>query len=111
LASEIAEALLLGTMGMVVSILAVWSFYYLRSRIKVLETEMSNAELEAVTCLKAHPQWRGRLEHSTATTGIFTGGDAFAGRRWEVPYDRQRPLLLAFWCALYVAFLLAHAWS
>jgi biopolymer transport protein ExbB/TolQ/biopolymer transport protein ExbD len=112
LASEIAEALLLGTMGMVVSILAVWSFYYLRSRIKVLETEMSNAELEAVTCLKAHPQWRGRLEHSTATTGIFTGGDAFAGRSWEVPYDRQRPLLLAFWCcALYVAFLLAHAWS
>ena len=112
LASEIAEALLLGAMGIVVSILAVWCFYYVRSRVKVLETEMSNAELEAVTCLKAHSEWRGQFEHSSATTRIFTVGDAPAGRNWEVPYDRQRPLLLAFWCcALYVAFLLAHAWS
>jgi biopolymer transport protein ExbB len=112
LASQIAEALLPGAMGMVVSIFAVWCFYYVRSRLKVLETEMSNAELEAVTYLKGHPQWRGQFEHSTTTTRIFTVGDASAGRSWEVPYDRQRPLLLAFWCCgLYVAFLLAHGWS
>lgn len=112
LASEIAEALLLGAMGMVVSILALWCLYYVRSQFKVLEIEMSNAELEAITCLKAHPHWREQSERSSAPTRIFAVGDASAGRSWEVPYDRQRPLLLAFWCcALYVAFLLAHAWS
>lgn len=111
-ASQIAEALLLGTIGIVVSILAVWCFYRVRSRFKVLETEMSNAELEAVTCLKAHPQWREQFEHSSVATRIFGVGDASAARSWEVPYDRQRPLLLAFWCcALYVVFLFARAWS
>lgn len=65
LAFGIAEALLPGAMGIVVSIFAVWCFYYVRSRLKVLETEMSNAELEAVTYLKAHPQWRGQFENST----------------------------------------------
>jgi biopolymer transport protein ExbB len=110
-ASQIAEALLLGAIGIVVSILAVWCFYHVRSRFKVLENEMTNAELEAVSCLEAHPEWREQFEHSSATTRILTVGDAFAGRSWEVPYDRQRPLLLAFWCcALYVAFLLARAW-
>ena len=89
----------------------VWCFYYVRGRVKVLETEISNAELEAVTCLKAHPEWREQFEHSSATTRLFTVGDASAGGRWEV-YDRQRPLLLAFWgCALYVMFLFAQAWS
>lgn len=112
LASELAEALLLGAMGIVVSILAVWCFYYLRSRCKVHEAEMSNAELEAVTCLKAHLEWREQFEHSSAATRNFGVADAFAGRNWEVPYDRQGPLLLAFWwCALYVAVLLALAWS
>ncbi len=111
-ASQLAEALLPGAMGIVVSILAVWCFYYVRSLFKVLETEMSNAELEAVTCLKAHPQWREQFEHLSVAARIYAVGDAPAGRSWEVPYDRQRPLLLAFWCcALYVAFLLAHAWS
>jgi biopolymer transport protein ExbB/TolQ/biopolymer transport protein ExbD len=111
-ASEIAEALLPGAMGIVVSIIAVWCFYYVRSHFKMLETEMSNAEFEAVACLEAHPEWREQFEHSSATTRILTVGDAFAGRSWEVPYDRQRPLLVAFWCcALYVAFLLARAWS
>jgi biopolymer transport protein ExbB len=110
-ASEIAEALFPGAMGIVVSILAVWCFYYVRSRLRVLESEMSDAEVEAVTCLKAHPQWREQLEHSSATTRIFAVGNAAADRSWEVPYDRQRPLLLAFWCcALYVVFLLARAW-
>jgi biopolymer transport protein ExbB/TolQ/biopolymer transport protein ExbD len=110
--SRIAAALLLGAIGIVVSILALWCFYYVRGRVKVLETEISNAELEAVTCLKAHPEWREQFEHSSATTRLFTVGDASAGGRWEVPYDRQRPLLLAFWgCALYVMFLFAQAWS
>ena len=112
LASEIAEALLFGAMGIVVSILAVWSFYYLRSRLRALESEMSNAGLEAIACLEVHPQWREQFEHSSARIRIFTLGDGPASYSWEVPYDRQRALLLAFWCcALYVAFLLTHAWS
>jgi len=107
---EMAEAFLLGAMGIVVSIFAAWCFYFVRSRFKVLATEMSNAELEAITCLKAHPQWREQFEHSSTATKIFPGWDASASRSWEVPYD-QRPLLLAFWCcALYSAFLLARAW-
>jgi biopolymer transport protein ExbB/TolQ/biopolymer transport protein ExbD len=110
-ASKIAEALFPGAMGIVVSILALWCFYYVRNRFKVLESEMSGAELEAITCLKIRPQWREQLEHSSATTRIFVVGNAVADRSWEVPYDRQRPLLLAFWCcALYVVFLLARAW-
>ncbi len=105
LASELALSLLLGAMGIVVSILAVWCFYYVRHRSTVLETEMSNAELVAVSCLKAHPKWREQLEHSSAV-GMFPVADAFAGRGWEVSYDRQRPLLLAFCCcALYVIYL------
>jgi hypothetical protein len=112
LASEIAEALLPGAMGIVVSIIAVWCFYHVCSRFEMLETEMSNAELEAVSCLEAHPEWREQLEQSSVTPRILTAGDAFAGRSWEVPYDHQRPLMLAFCCcALYMAFLLARAWS
>jgi biopolymer transport protein ExbB/TolQ/biopolymer transport protein ExbD len=108
----LAEALLPGAAGIVVSILAVWCFYYVRSRCRVLESEMSNAEQKAIKCLKAHPEWREQLEHSSVTTGIFIVGDTSAGLSWEVPHDRQRALLLAFWgCALYVAFLLARAWS
>jgi len=111
-ASQIAQALLLGAMGLVVSIVAVWCFYYVRSQFKRLEIEMARAEIEAITYLKTHPQWRGKSEDSSATTRILTAGSGFAGRNWEVSYDRQRPLLLAFWCcAGYVAFLLAHAWS
>jgi biopolymer transport protein ExbB/TolQ/biopolymer transport protein ExbD len=113
LASEIAEALMPGAMGLLVSLLALWCFHYLRSRFEVLENEMSNAELEAVRCLKAHPQWREQFEHSSAEKRIFAGADASAARTWEVPYDRQRPLLLALWCcALYLAFVLARGvWS
>ena len=111
LASEIAEALLPGATGMVVSILALWCFYYMRRRFKVLESQMSDAQLDAITSLKAHPQWREQLVPSSATTRIFADGNAAADRSWEVPYDRQRPLLLAFWCcALYVVFLLVRAW-
>ncbi len=113
LASEIAEALILGAMGLLVSVFAVWCFNYLRSRFEVLENEMSNAELEAVACLKAHPQRREQFEHSSAAKRIFAVADASAARTWEVPYDRQRPLLLAMWCcALYLAYVLARGvWS
>jgi MotA/TolQ/ExbB proton channel family len=69
-ASEIAQALALGAMGLLVSILAVWCFNYLHSRIEVFEGEMSNAELEAVTCLEAHPQWGKRLNNRIRHDGF-----------------------------------------
>jgi hypothetical protein len=106
LASEIAEALIRGAMGLLVSVFAVWCFNYLRSRFEVFENEMSRAELEAVACLKAHPQWREQFEHSSAAKRIFAVADASAACTWEVPYDRQRPLLLAMWCcALFLAYV------
>ncbi len=99
-ASEIAQALALGAMGLLVSILAVWCFNYLHSRIEVFEGEMSNAELEAVRCLEAHPQWRKRFEQSYPVRRILAMPDASVVRNWEVPYDRHRPLLLAMWCCV-----------
>jgi biopolymer transport protein ExbB/TolQ len=111
IALEIADALTLGAMGLLVSLLAVWCFNYLRSRCEVLENEMSNAELETLACLQAHPQWRKQLELSSAANSIFAVADASAAHNWETPYDRHRPLLLAIWCcALYVAYLLCRAW-
>jgi len=109
LASEIAAALSLGAMGLLVSLLAVWCFNYLRGRFEVFENEMSTAGLEAVTYLKAHPQRREQFEQSFATKKVFAVGNA--ARTWEVPYDRQRPLLLAMWCcALYLAYVLVLSW-
>jgi biopolymer transport protein ExbB/TolQ/biopolymer transport protein ExbD len=114
LASEIAQALILGAMGLLVSILAVWCFNYLHSRLEMFEREMSNAELEAVTCLEAHPQCLKRFEQSYPARRIFAAPDASVARTWEVPYDRHRPLLLGMWCCvLYLAYVLARGvyWS
>jgi biopolymer transport protein ExbB len=49
LASEIAEALIRGAMGLLVSVFAVWCFNYLRSRFEVFENEMSKAVPPAET--------------------------------------------------------------
>lgn len=109
LASEIAAALSLGAMGLLVSLFAVWCFNYLGGRFEVFENEMSTAGLEVVTYLKAHPQRREQFEQSFATKKVFAVGNA--ARTWEVPYDRQRPLLLAMWCcALYLAYVLVLSW-
>jgi biopolymer transport protein ExbB/TolQ/biopolymer transport protein ExbD len=113
-ASQIAQALILGAMGLLVSILAVWCFNYLHSHIEVFEREMSNAELEAVTCLEAHPHWRKRFEQSYPARRILAVPDASVVRNREVPYDRHRPLLLAMWCCvLYLVYVLARGvyWS
>jgi biopolymer transport protein ExbB/TolQ/biopolymer transport protein ExbD len=110
LASEIVQALILGAMGLLVSILAVWCFNYLHSRIEVFEREMSNAELEAATCLQAHPQWRKRFDQSYPVRRILALTDASVVHNWEVPYDRHRPLLLAMsCCVLYLVYVLARS--
>lgn len=108
IASNIADALLLGAMGLLVALSAAWSLNYLRNRLEVLESEVSNAEVELVTCLRAHPQWRKQSEHLPMAAGILATADATTARTWEVPYDHLRLHLLAMWCcALYLTYVLA----
>ena len=106
-ATQIAGALLLGAIGVLVSVLAVCCFNFLRSRVDVFESEMSNAELDAITCLGAHPQWREQFEQSPGAGTTSALADASAARFREVPYDRQRLVLLAMWCcAFHLAYIL-----
>jgi biopolymer transport protein ExbB/TolQ len=115
-ASDLSTALATAAMGLLVAIPAVWCRNYLLRRMEVFESEMSNAALEAVTYLNAHPQWRNQPELSSAeaTSLVFITPRPSAARSWEVPFDHQRALLLAMWgCALYVAFIFAEGayWS
>lgn len=107
---SLAEALLTAAMGIAVAIPAVWCRNYLRDRVEALESEMSNATLEAVTYLHAHCDFRQRPERSAAGTSlIFRVSPDWAARSWEIRYDRQRPLLLAMWgCMFYIALILAQ---
>lgn len=106
-ATQIAGALLLGAIGVLVSVLAVRCFNFLRNRVEVFESEMSNEELEVITCLGAHPQWREQFEQSRGAGMASAVADASAARSREVPYDRQRLVLLAMWCcAFYLAYIL-----
>jgi biopolymer transport protein ExbB/TolQ len=115
--SSLAEALVTTAMGLLVAVPAVWWHNYLRSHMEVLESEMSNAALEAATYLNTHPEWRNRREYSAteATSLDFSMPFVSAARSWEAPYDRQRGLLLAMWLAatLFIAFICARGlyWS
>jgi biopolymer transport protein ExbB/TolQ len=108
---SLAEALVTAAAGIAVAIPAVWCRNYLRDRVEALESEMSNAALEAVTYLHAHCDLRQRPERLAAgATGLTFGvSPNWAARSWEIRYDRQRPLLLAMWgCMFYIAFILAQ---
>jgi len=108
---SLAEALVTAAMGIAVAIPAVWCRNYLRDRAEALDSEMSNAALEALTYLHAHCDSRHRPERFVAGTTdlIFRVSPDWAARSWEIRYDRQRPLLLAMWgCMFYIAFILAQ---
>jgi biopolymer transport protein ExbB len=111
-ASYMSEAVVTTAMGLIVAIPAVWFRNYLRSRIEVFESEMSNAALEALTHIKAHPEWRtqtGDLAVGASSLGLDMQKSPVP-RSWEAPYDHQRALLLALaYCALYTAFILVDA--
>ena len=110
-ASRLAEALVVTAMGLLVGIPAVWCRNYLCDRVEGFEIEMSNAALEAVTYLNTHRRWRDQPQHPpTGAAGrVFDPSQNPAARFWEVPYDRQRALLLAVWSgALYFVLILAQ---
>ncbi len=114
IASNLAEALVTAAMGLLVAIFATWSHNYFCRRVETLESGMSNAALELVTYFRRHPQHRHpyrhpcQFEHSVAGVGssLFGEPPAAPARTWEVPYDRQRALLVWIWfSALYLALL------
>lgn len=110
--SALALALVTTAIGMAVAVPAVWCRNYLYDRWEVLESEMANAALEAATCLGTHLLWRNQPGYDEG--GPFLAPRASASGSWEVPYDHQRPLLLAVGsCALYLIFVLAQGiyWS
>ena len=104
--STLALALVTTAAGLAVAIPAVWCRNHFCDRLEVFESEMSNAALEAVSYLAAHPQWRSQPGHSADQLFVARPG---ASSAWEVPYDHQWALLLsAGCCGLYLIFLLAH---
>jgi biopolymer transport protein ExbB len=114
-AAYTGEAVVTTAMGLIVAIPAVWFHNYLRSRMEVFESEMSNAALEALTHIKAHPEWRNppadlAVRVSSLDLDIQQSPVPRSWDSWEAPYDHQRALLLAMaYCALYTAFILVDA--
>lgn len=107
IAAELAIAVLLGAMGLLASVLALWCLNYLRRRLEVVQGRVSNAYLDVVERLNAHPEWRELLRELFVAERSIPSD--FATRGWEASYDRQRPLAIAMWvCVLYVAYVMAH---
>jgi hypothetical protein len=77
----------------------------------VFETDMASAAIETALYLNAHRHWRNHTKRSALgpLNSVVFVTDALADGLWEVPYDRQRVLLMAVWTywfymALYTAF-------
>lgn len=114
--SDMATALVTTAMGLLVAIPATWLNNYFCSLAEVFQTEMSNAELETITYLNSHSEGCSQSGQQAAQSSdpFLSTPDASDVWSWEVPYDRQRGLLLATGgCALYVMFLILTAadWS
>ena len=109
--SNLAEALVPAAMGLLVAIIATWSHNYFSRRVETLESGMSNAALELATYFRRHPQYRRQSGHSVAEVGrsLFGEPPVAGARSWEVPYDRQRALMVWIWfSAMYLASLFAR---
>jgi biopolymer transport protein ExbB/TolQ len=111
IASNLAEALVTAALGLCVAIFAGWGHDYFRGRVETLESGMSNAVLEHTAYLRRNPQYRHQFEDSAVATAGPLFGETRAARAypWEIPYDRQRALMLWIGCsAFYLAFLFAR---
>jgi biopolymer transport protein ExbB len=116
IASNLAGALVTAALGVWVAIFAGWGHVYFRGRLETLERGMSNAVLELTAYLRLNPQYRRHCQDSTVATVGPLFGETGASRAcpWEIPYDRQRALMLWIGCsAFYLVFLLARGmyWS
>src|SRR5260370_5140520 len=63
IASEIAAALVPTTVGLLVAVVATWSYNYLWSRVEMLKSEMSEKALEMVSQLIARLEPRCQIGH------------------------------------------------
>jgi hypothetical protein len=105
--SDLARAVAITGLGLIVSILAILCRSALRRTAEVFEHEMSNAKLDMVAnfAIRSRGQHRPEQGSDDALVGflLVTPGDS-AAPLWEVPYERQQPLSLAM-CVygLYVA--------
>lgn len=111
--SDISMALTTTAMGLLVAIPAQWAYNYFFERVQIFESEMSNAALETVTCLNAHPRLRHQPGIAALQEPVFLSLQD-ARHSWEVPYDHQRELLLTVGCCGFFALLvigMAADWS
>ena len=109
LTSDLATALVMTAMGLLVAVFAMWCRNCHRNRIEVFQAEMSNAAIETIASLNAHPLCRIHPEHSAVGTinSVPVVAEVTDARSREVPYDRQRTLLLAIWTYwLYIILIL-----
>jgi len=99
LTSDLATALVMTATGLLVAVFAMWCRNCHRNRIEVFQAEMSNGAIETVASLNAHPLCRIHPEHSAVATinSVPVVAEVTNARSREVPYDRQRTLLLAIW--------------
>lgn len=108
IAANLASSLAMTAAGLLVAVPAVWCRNYLRDLVENFETEISNAELETISYISAHSEWRTRDTKLAALTSIFEADRPSAPHAWEVRFDRSRLLLFAMWSgALVNGFLLA----
>jgi len=108
IALGIAQSLIPTALGLSVGIIAVWFHNHLSRRVELIGSDMLQAENDLLDLLKTHPKWRHErhgLQAKRSQT-LFTTEVPW----WEVPYDRQRPLLIQVWgCAAVLAILLLHS--
>jgi biopolymer transport protein ExbB/TolQ len=104
-ASDISNALVMTAVGLLVGILAVWFHNYLWRRIEVLQTEMWEAETDTIQHLKSDRQ-RHRQHEPMAVTRTDSCFVMAKPSSREVPYDRQRALLLSILlCGIYLVLM------
>jgi hypothetical protein len=108
IALGIAQSLIPTALGLSVGIIAVWFHNHLSRRVELIGSDMLQAENDLLDLLKTHPKWRHERHGLEAKGGqtLLTTEVPW----WEVPYDRQRPLLIQVWgCAAVLAILLLHS--
>src|SRR4029079_9961097 len=93
LAGSFSIALLFTALGLLISVLSMWSYDCLALRSNKLEREMQDATLATMTQLGVHPEACGKEMCEVS----LDWDDRTRSRRWEVSYDRHSSVLLSVW--------------